>query len=214
MFQTIAALILDPLLRLRLFFKNVSTYCKYPSLFVCDCLLYVFRLFYLTPKLLIKEDEELTYGESVYGSLYGLFTPYIRSEHRTFCDIGSGFGKVVFFADRVLKLQSSGVECNAIMVNVSRVLATVFRFKRSQFLLQDFKTGLPVCDLYLSPNTCLRGTSLDRLAQQLSLTKKGTLIFSISTPLPLVNAETLGTHSVLFSWGMATVYVQRVCDTL
>jgi hypothetical protein len=44
--------------------------------------------------------------------------------------------------------------------------------------------------------------------------KPGTLIFSISMPLPLKNATLIGEHQLLFSWGLATVYVQRVCDTL
>ena len=214
MVETLRALLVDPLLRIRIFSCNVGIYANYPTLFGVDCLLYFFRVFYFTSRIFLREDDELTYGESVYGSLKTLFTPYINESHKTFCDIGSGLGKVVFFSDRVLGLNSVGIECNSTLVRVSNFLAKGLFFKRSSFLVQDFKTSMPKADIYLSPNTCLRTDSLAILGGELNCSKPGTLIFSISTPLPIKNADIIGEHLVLFSWGKATVYVQRVCDTL
>lgn len=214
MLETLKALLIDPLLRIRIFFCNGFIYMGYPSLFLIDCLLYFFRLFYFTSRLFLDEDDELTYGESVYGSLNKLIPPYLTSSHTTLCDIGSGLGKVVFFSDRVLHLNAIGIECNPVLVRVSTFLSRLFFLKRSSFVLRDFKHELPQADIYLSPNTCLRTDSLALLAACLSTAKVGTLVFSISTPLPIKNATIIGEHSVLFSWGQATVFVQRVCDTL
>lgn len=213
MLETLRDLLLDPVLRIRLFTCSLGVYTQYPTLFICDCLLYFFRLFYFTSTLFSKEDNELTYGESVYGSLDTLFDIYQTPQHAIFCDIGSGLGKAVLFADKCRKLTSIGVEIKSPFISVSRILSKVFLFKRSTFLLQDFREDLPSADIYLSPNTCLSQGTLQSLTDQLS-SKPGSIVFSISEPLPFQKSELLGKHSVFFSWGKATVYVQRVCDTL
>jgi hypothetical protein len=119
----------------------------------------------------------------------------------------------VFYTDKVLGMQSVGVEIKPIFVTVSNVISVCFFFKNTSFILGNFKDTLPEADIYLVPSTCLESDTLSILADKIK-PLPGTLIFSISAPVPLNNAETLGQHFLYFSWGKATVYVQRVCDTL
>ena len=214
MLETLVALLLDPILRIRIFIWNIRIYGKCPTLFLVDFLLYFYRIFYFTYHLFSTEPEEETYGESVYASLDLIFQKVNHSSHTSFCDLGSGLGKVVFFADRVLKLNAVGIECNQNFVKISSYFKYIFRFKRSQFVVGDFKKEIPTADIYLSPNTCLTETSLALLAKVLSKKKSGTLVISISKPLPLDNADIIYQDKLLFSWGLATVFVQRVYDTL
>lgn len=200
----------DPFYRVYLFFKQIPIYLAWPSFFVLDICLFLFRLVYFTPRFFLKEKESLTFGELTYVGLSTFMELFPSFKGCSFLDLGSGHGKSCLYLSKRYGAHSIGIEIHPLFVNLSRFFAYCMGVSsRTQFICGDFFLHpFPKAALIVFPSTCFSMADLKRISVKLSKECPGSTVLSLSEPLPLF--ESRFKVPLLCSWGEDILYVQQV----
>lgn len=158
-------------------------------------------------------EEDLIYGETPPLTAYRLLEALQVGPRDRVVDLGCGRGTVVLVA--ALAFGAAGLGCEALptFVERGRRVACSLGLSRVEFRLGDVRGGpLPQGTVYFVAGTTLRPESWRRVCARLKDTAPGTRAASLSAPLPASRWELLQRNKMPFSWGPATVYLQRRRD--
>lgn len=159
----------------------------------------------------LKKDGALTYGSTPLHTAIKIIGQVANSKTKSFLDLGSGRGNLVFTAALGHKLESTGIELIESHIYFSKLMATIFRKYPITIEKKDFiKEVIPQSDIIFASNTCFPPFMEILLTQKLEVMPKGTTIISLSAPLKSDKIKIYDQKQYLFSWGKGTVYFQKV----
>lgn len=174
------------------------------------------RLCYRFLKDSSEERVQKWYGET---SLIG-FQRICRAAKLTAQDhlfeLGSGRGRLVFWASSFLKCRTTGIDINPKFIRSANQIQRWLRWQNIKFLESNF------LDAPLEEATCvyLYGTAFEKpswpnLLDTLRKTRKGTKVITVSKSIAqwgdTENFRCIETLWVGYVWGRSPVYIQERC---
>jgi len=154
--------------------------------------------------------EELTYGEIYYFTARSILRKIDFTSEDVLVDIGSGRGKMVFFASAYFKAGAIGIEILPTFVSKSRQIANILNLPDAQFIQGNFLDFdfSDVTVVYFA-GTCISEESLKKLMKALRKAPKGTKIINLSYPLEEDFLQLMAREEMFFSWGTTLVYFYK-----
>ena len=179
-----------------------------------DCLLYIYY-FFTSPfslrniegKNLPVTWEELTYGEIYYYTARDILSKIEITSDDILVDIGSGRGKMVFFASMYFKCRAFGVELLPTFVKKSSAIGKLLKlnnifFIQGNFLDFDFSE---VSVIYFA-GTCISDDKFELLLEAIKKAPSGAKFINLSYPVETDFLKLMGREKMYFSWGSTLVY--------
>lgn len=207
------------LLSCRYFVMTFRCYRSYPT-FVFPWLwlklCYLFDSPYAVSRRFLKRQKAVdcySYGETPILTLAEIMSCVEVKQSDHLFELGAGSGFTSLWLSGVKGCRVTAVE--RIPTFCWRLQRTLKRFKlsdRIQMLCQDYLSvdlsEATVIYLYASN---LDEVTIQQLGEKVAELKAGTLIISVSFPLPnKTRLRLINTCSVRFDWGVAKVFVQKV----
>lgn len=157
------------------------------------------------------DEEDLVYGETLPGTAFELLELLEVRRGDCLVDLGCGRGVVPLVAGLAFGARAVGLEALEGFVRRGRRAVRLLDLDRVSFLQGDFRVGrLPRGSVYFLAGTSLGPSSWTAVTRRLAaVARPGVRAASLSQPLPAEDWEDLGSLSMAFSWGRATVFLHR-----
>ena len=194
---------------------NIRYYFISIRLFIIDCLFFLSDVLVIIPNVLTwyrtaHQPIEYTYGEVSYWGINKALNEIPKNQLRSFLDLCSGKGKIIFFTSLVLKLDSTGVEISKKLIRFGNILNKLFFVKNAHFVNKDIVNySLPDVDVYFFAGTCFSTQTLDYIKSELSKKTHHFYILSTSKPFEENTYKIINYFYVPCTWGSTTLYVQE-----
>ncbi|MEJ2680324.1 MAG: class I SAM-dependent methyltransferase [Gammaproteobacteria bacterium] len=164
-----------------------------------------------------EDQVQIWYGETPLRSFKTLCqAAQISSEDHLF-ELGSGRGRLAFWADRFVQCTVTGVEINPIFIARAQRIKRLFRRHKLRFL----QTNILDAPLAEATVIYLYGTAFEkpawpRILHALQQTRPGTRVITVSKSLAewgdTGHFALIHTHWISYVWGKAPVYIQTRVD--
>jgi len=152
----------------------------------------------------------LTYGEIYYFTARNILKNINFSSEDLLIDLGSGRGKMVFFASIYYGARAIGLDIMPTFVKKSSLVASKLKLKKVEFLEQDFRNyDFSKSTVIYLAGTCLSDESISLLLKSLKSAPVGAKIISLSYPLRSDFLNVISKNKMSFSWGSSMVYVHE-----
>jgi SAM-dependent methyltransferase len=129
-----------------------------------------------------------------------------------FLDVGCGDGRGVFFAGLQKKMLATGIDLNKKLIQKGETMSSVLRCPACTFIKGDFREiSFSSCAiLYLAWSTFKNETILDLEEKMMQELDSQSIVVTLSFPIHHEAFTLIGTQKGLFSWGLSTLYFQRL----
>lgn len=151
--------------------------------------------------------DNLIYGETPFVTMKHILEYAGGSEGLRFCDLGSGRGTTVFFAQCYFGMNAVGFEIIPDYVDIANNIKEKLNINGVEFLNRDFlESDLSGFDfIYVTPTTW-DNENMKNLVDALKSAKTGASIISVSIELPYDFLTKTGEKKYPFSWAKTEVY--------
>jgi len=191
----------------------VFKYYKNVKFLLIDLFMFLIYLFInpykISKKFLIKGNKKdiHLYGETPISIFEKILKEYKIDQNSRFIELGSGRGKLAFWASIFTEYKVIAIEHIAIFNNIARFIKKILKIKNLDFLNMDmldfdFKKG----DIIYFYGTCMEDIKIRKLLEKI---KKGSLVISISYPLKDydIKYDTISFFEASFPWGNTFAYL-------
>ena len=215
--QSIIPYLLDPFYKVYVFIRNLPLYFQHPLLRKIDARLFLYY-FFRYPFYKFERDcyqsgrprEELTIGHTPYFSIQQIMSRVPVTKKSRFIDLGSGQGELVFYMAIRYGVPSTGIDIIQTYIQVAKRIRQQLKIANAQFLEGDvLNRDLSKYDIVWVSPTCFNEQSRTKISRQCEKLGSGAYVISISYPIESDSFEAIDYFSALFSWGQATVYIQK-----
>lgn len=195
----------------------------HPRFALTDILLHIFYPFTLADRICYNhlrqapEDRvQVWYGETSLISFQKICREADLNNEGHLFELGSGRGRLVFWAQTFLKCKTTGIEINPKFVKRAQQLQRCFGWKDIEFIDSNFLDAPleKASHIYLY-GTAFEPPSWPNLLSALKKTEKGTKIITVSKSLAewgdTENFRCIKTLWVGYVWGKSPVYIQERC---
>lgn len=194
-----------------------------PKFAITDLLLHLFYPFTAADRICYKhlhqspeERVQIWYGETSLIGFQKICNAAKVSDQDHFFELGSGRGRLVFWAQTFIKCKTTGIDINPTFIRRAQRLQRWLRWKNIEFMPVNF------LDAPLNQATCiyLYGTAFEKpswpnILSALRQTKPGTKIITVSKSLAewgdAENFRCLESLWIGYVWGKSPVYIQERC---
>lgn len=162
--------------------------------------------------LVSQDDEDLTYGETLPGTAFALGKQLKLSSSDKVVELGCGRAVFAFTAALAFGCEAVGIDVVPGYIERCEQVASILGLReRTSFIHGDFRQqSIAKGSVYFVSGTCLQPQSWHQLVARLERAAPvGARAISLSKALPESRWEVLGVSKMPFTWGKATVYVQR-----
>jgi SAM-dependent methyltransferase len=155
-------------------------------------------------------EDDLTYGEATWGSVFKIMEFVNPSKDKIFYDLGCGTGRICFFMNIYYGLETWGIDLIPTFIGNAQQISEKFNLKDIHFLQTNWlDIALEKADILYIAGTCLDDNTLKKLIEKLKSLKTGTIVISVSNWLKGEHLELIKTMNLPFSWGWAKVYISK-----
>jgi len=194
-----------------------------PKFAITDLLLHLLypltvadRICYNFLKVAPEDRVQIWYGETSLNGFQKICRAANLSEHDHLFELGSGRGRLVFWAQGVIKCRATGVDINPKFIKRALQLQRLLRWRNIAFINANF------LDAPLTEATCiyLYGTAFEQpswpnLLTALRTVQPGTKIITVTKSLAdwgdTENFRCLDTLQIGYVWVRSPVYIQEKC---
>lgn len=156
------------------------------------------------------ESDIFTFGYTPLPTLYRILKKSGVKKGDNILDMGSGYGHIALFAPELFKVNCTGVEIEYVRHKLSLILKKVLLNKKTTFINGDIlKFDAHNYNIIFLNNTCYTDFMEVLLTKNLENLKIGTIAVSLSVPVKSKKYEILHKYKDFFSWGRATIYINR-----
>ncbi len=204
-----------------LFFDQLQVfkfYFRYPKLFLCDCLFFLFYLFQnpyrISRKFYQFQNKPVEpYGETSFSALRTIIDHSGITDKDTVIELGSGRSKSAFWTHLLTGCKVYGYEWIGSFVKKALRIQKLLQVPSVEIFQKNFfEADIHTASVLYLYGTCMDETQIDRFLEKIRFISQNVKIITISFPLSDYvdrGIETIHAFDVSFPWGQTKAFVQK-----